>query len=97
MTRFRVPPKSLGIEIGLLPGMGGAKYNPDPNGIIEVDNPEHEATIRKSGYLADQEIGEINYNTSGIHEGKECPKCGFQAYVWQKNCPRDNSVLRRTE
>lgn len=85
MTKFRLPKgaRNVKMEDGTVYRSTGAYRN---GRVIEVDNPRHAAKIAEmnahEGFLAG------NVGESVRAPGRECETCAFQAWKYQKVCPR---------
>lgn len=68
-------------------------YNPDRNGRIVVDNPEHAKVIEQAahndgGYIQKGAVGGALGTPS-----KVCAPCRFVGYRWQSACPKCGGPL----
>ena len=70
-------------------------YHPGANGWVNIDHPGHLAEIRRSPVLGDTLQAQLGTPTlmAPMAEGKHCPICGFNAWVWTVTCPRCGEAL----
>lgn len=87
MTRFTVNNNGCyGIEMP-----GGAKYNADRSGHMDVDD-RHAAAVASSMQAKRQWLGVTPWAFEGAAE-KVCARCHFTAFAFSETCPRCGTPL----
>ncbi len=89
--RFRVDARKVrGVVM-----KDGTRYEVGRNGTVQIDEPRHLRELRKSparGGNLEVQIEPPTLIVPGA-EGRDCEKCGFSAWGWQRTCPRCGTAL----
>ena len=83
--RFALPPSCTGLNME-----DGTRYNRNRRtGMVEVDNPDHIAAIKRSGNYTLGHMGQggVRFNAPDMPLTL-CDGCAFSLWPWQTRCPR---------
>lgn len=71
----------------------GTLYGCKPGERVYVERPDHLAAIRRSGNAVHIGLTVPYLCVSDLLPDRYCPRCAFNAFPWQRVCPRCGSVL----
>lgn len=88
MPKVFMPPNCYGVK-----AFDGTVYRTRPGGAVEINNPKHLKEILHDPQIAGDIVQERGMP---LVEGKTCT-CGFEAFKWQKECPRCGTEMKGTK
>lgn len=89
--RFRVDARKVkGVVM-----KDGTRYDVGRNGTVHIDRPDHLNELKHSparGQGLEVQISSPSLIIPGA-SGRDCGRCGFAAWGWQRECPRCGETL----
>lgn len=88
--RFRVDPR----RVTTVAMKDGTEYRVQRDGTVSIHDARHLEEIKRSPTLRDTAEAQLaQIPLTGVNvQGKSCA-CGFEAWRWQKVCPRCGAAL----